>query len=136
MRLSAAAELAIRGIMVLTQHHGEGPTTLDTICSEANLPKQYLTKIFGSLAKMNLITPIRGKHGGYMLARAPEAITLLEIVEAVEGPVVLNYCQHDPSQCDRVDCRIRPVWTELQDIIRTKLGAITMADAVAEKAVK
>ena len=131
MRLSAAAELAVRGVVVLAEHHGEGPTTLDTVCSEADLPKQYLTKIFGSLAKVNLVTPIRGKKGGYLLARHPKDVTLLEIVEAVEGPVVLNYCQHTPPQCDRVGCNLRPVWNELQEIIRDKLGAVTLADAIA-----
>jgi len=135
MRLSAAAELAVRGIVVLTHHYGEGPITLDTVCNEADLPKQYLTKIFGALAKVNLITPIRGKRGGYMLSRNPEAVTLLDIIEAVEGPIVLNFCQHVPPQCENLDCRIRPVWTELQEIMRTKLSAITMADAIAEKAV-
>jgi len=132
MKLSLAAELAVRGVKVLADKYGQGPVTLDTICASRDLPKQYLTKIFASLVRAGLVSPIRGKHGGYRLARDPKLVTLLEVVEAVEGPIFLNFCQHNPSQCDRTDCRIRPIWTDLQEVIRQKLGSITMADAVAE----
>jgi len=130
MRLSPAAELAVRGVLILAEHHGEGPVTLSTICQRRDLPKQYLTKIFGSLARAGLVTPIRGKKGGYMLGRQPDQITVLEIIEAVEGPIVLNYCQHNPPQCDQVDCHLRGVWTELQRIVRDRLGSVTLADCV------
>lgn len=130
MRLSFAAELGIRGALVLSRHHGHGPVTLDTICAERDLPKQYLTKILGSLARADLVSSTRGKRGGYMLTRDPGRITLLEVVEAVEGPIVLNFCQHTPSQCDRKDCRIRPVWRQLQRTIRDKLGSMTLRDCM------
>jgi len=130
MRLSPAAELAIRGTMILAERHGQGPVTLSTICRRRQLPKQYLTKIFGSLARAGLVTPVRGKKGGYMLGRPPGQITVLEVIEAVEGPIVLNYCQHNPPKCEQTDCRLRSVWSELQVTVREKLGAVTLADCV------
>ena len=134
MKLTAAAELAVRGMLVLARNHGNGPTTLAQVCSARDLPREYLTKIFASLSRSGIILPIRGKGGGYVLARDPGQITLLEIIEAVEGPICLNFCQQDPPQCDQVDCPVRPIWGELQDVMRDKLGARTLADCTQDAA--
>ena len=85
MRLSPAAELAIRGVLVLAACQADGPVTLETICRRRKLPKQYLTKIFGALGRAGLVTPIRGKRGGYLLSRRPEKITLGQITQFVEA---------------------------------------------------
>ena len=133
MRLSPAAELAVRGVVVLARYYGKGPTTLKTICAARDLPKQYLVKLFSLLAKADIITAIRGKRGGYVLSRDPADITLLEVIEAVEGPIALNFCQHVPPKCDEVDCPIRPVWSGLQRIVREKLGAMSICACVGAK---
>lgn len=133
MRLSPAAELAVRGVVVLAKFFGKGPTTLKAICAARDLPKQYLVKLFSLLAKANIITAIRGKRGGYVLSRPPDEITLLEVVEAIEGPIALNFCQHTPPKCDEVDCQMRPLWSELQGIVREKLGAMTIGGCIAIK---
>lgn len=130
MRLSPAAELAVRGVLELAARHGNGPITLDTICARRSLPKQYLTKIFSMLVRVGIITPVRGKGGGYVLGRDPAAITLLDIIEAVEGPIFLNFCQQSPSQCDQDCCTIRPIWTELQKTVRDKLGSMKVSDCI------
>jgi len=129
MKVSAATELAIRGLTELAMRFGQGPITLDTICAGRDLPKQYLTKIFASLTRAGLIRPVRGKKGGYMLARDPEQVNLLEVIEAVQGPLCVNLCTHEPPQCDQDDCPLRPVWRELQEQIRDKLASVTLADA-------
>ena len=132
MKLSLAAELALRGSLVLAEHYGQGLVTLQDVCAARKLPKQYLTKIFASLARADLVTAIRGKRGGYRLNRPPGQITVLEIVEAVEGPIILNFCQHKPPLCDQKNCPIRPVWADLQKVIRAKLGGLTLGDALAQ----
>jgi len=134
MRLSPAAELAIRGTLVLAEQYGNGPVNLDSICARRNLPKQYLVKLFASLTRAGLISPVRGKHGGYLLMREPRQISILEIIEAVEGPIVLNYCLHDPPQCDEIGCPMREVWAQLQETIRQRLGAMTLADCLQRNA--
>ncbi len=126
MRLSPAAELAVRGVVALVERYGRGPTTLKTICAARDLPKQYLVKLFSLLARADIVTAIRGKRGGYELARDPKGITLLEVIEAVEGPIVLNFCQHTPPKCDQEDCPMREMWTRLQQTVRRELGAMTM----------
>jgi len=76
--------------------------------------------------------PIRGKHGGFTLARDPSQITLLEVIEAVEGPIVMNFCQHVPSKCERIDCVVRPVWADVQAVVREKLSAVTLKDCLRQ----
>jgi len=133
MRLSPAAELAIRGIIVLARRYGDGPTTLKAVCAARDLPRQYLVKLFSSLAKADIITAIRGKRGGYVLSRHPKDITVLEVIEAVEGPIALNFCQHTPPKCTEPNCPLRKTWTELQEIVREKLGAVTIGDCLPSR---
>lgn len=126
MKLTPAAEFALRGSLILAEYAGGNPVTLDTICAERDLPKQYLVKIFASLARAGLVKPVRGKHGGYLLARDPDKITILEVIEAVEGPLAMNLCQKDPPECEEWDCPIRPAWAEIQEFIQLKLGSLTL----------
>ncbi len=126
MKLSPAAEFAVRGALVLAENYGEGPTTLDAICEARSLSKQYLVKIFSSLARAGLVTPVRGKKGGYLLARAPADINLLELIEAVEGPMAVNFCQHVPPRCDQPECGLRSMWSDIQSYICEKLGGTTL----------
>jgi Rrf2 family protein len=127
MKLSMAAELAVRGILELVERHGQpAPLTLEDICQKRDLPRQYLTKIFGQLGRANLIAAVRGKNGGYRLARPPQQITLLEVIEAVEGPLAVNLCQHTPSRCEQAECRARDVWCNVQQHLRAALSAKTL----------
>ena len=131
MKLSLAAELAIQGAVVLCEQYGQGPTTLADICELRGLPREYLAKVFALLTRANILTPIRGKKGGYILAHDPKEISLLQIIEAVEGRQVLNRCQFDPPKCDNVDnCKMREVWSELQDIFDNKLSSVSLADCI------
>lgn len=130
MRLAPAAEFAIRGSLILAQNYGRGPVSIKRVCEMRGLGQEYLTKIFASLNRAGIVSSVRGKGGGYVLARAPRAVSLLDIIEAVEGPLALNFCQEDPPRCDEEDCPIEPVWAELQEVVTRKLGAMTLADAV------
>ena len=128
MRLSPAAEFAIRGSMMLTVLSDGNPVTLDAICAQHDISKQYLVKLFSQLAKAGIVKPVRGKNGGYLLGKPAQSITLLDIVEAVEGPIALNFCQKDPPECEQEECPVCPIWTEIQDFIRNKLSSVTLAE--------
>jgi len=133
MQLSMAAELAVRGILVLAGRSGDGPVPLEAICLERKLPRDYLTKIFGALKRAHLVRAIRGKGGGYVLGRPPSEISLLAVIEAVEGPLAMNLCQHDPPQCDETNCRVRPIWTEIQEKVRSVLASRTLDELVCDE---
>ena len=135
MQLSTAAEFAVRGALVLAGRYGQGPVPLAEICRLRDLEgsKDYMIKIFGLLTRAGLVRAIRGKGGGYVLGRDPADITLLHVVEAVEGPLALNLCQHDPPRCEEVNCPLRPVWKRLQKTIRSTLSSVTLDRFVCEQ---
>ena len=126
MRMTPAAEFAVRGLYVLADHDGNAPVTLATICEKRDLSRQYLAKIFGTLVRAGLIRAVRGKNGGYLLARSPDEISILDVIEAVDGPMALNFCQHTPPKCDETDCPLRPVWADLQETVTARLGGLTL----------
>jgi len=130
MKLSMAAEFAVRGILCLAEQYGRGPVPLANICKRRKLRKQYLTKIFGMLVRANLVDAVRGKGGGYVLARPPRRISLLDVIEAVEGPLAVNLCQSNPPKCDEEDCPVYPVWTEVQRKVKSILSGRTLNEFV------
>jgi Rrf2 family protein len=136
MRLAPAAEFAVRGILVLADRYGQGPVSIDTICASRDLAKQYLTKIFAALAKANLIVPMRGAHGGYVLARPPDQVSVLEVIEVIEGPLCMNFCQNEVPQCEREECLLRPVWADIQSFVRNRLSSVKLSDCLARDTVK
>jgi len=117
-------------MIVLAENHGNGPLNLATVCARRGLSKEYLAKLFALLARANLLTAVRGKHGGYILSRPPEDISVLEIIEAIEGPISLNFCQHKPPKCEEYNCPLRPVWGGLQEVIRDKLATISLQTCI------
>ena len=128
MRLSTAAELGIRGMVYLARNYKSGPLPMTKICREQKLPRQYMLKIFASLGRSGFVRTTRGKGGGFVLGRPPEKISILDIIQAIEGPLVLNFCQSDPPACrwDEDHCPIRPLWSELQEFTVSKLGGFSL----------
>jgi Rrf2 family protein len=83
------------------------------------------------LSRANIVKSVRGKHGGYVLAREPGSINLLQVIEAVEGPTALNVCQFDPPQCENAsECKVQKVWRELQATFDEKLASMTLDKCV------
>jgi len=136
MRLSTAAELGVRGMVYLARNYRNGPVPMATICREQKLPRQYMLKIFAALARAGYVRTTRGKGGGFVLAHPPQDISILNIIEAVEGPLALNFCQSNPPQCrwDNTDCPIKPLWDDLQQVTSHKLGQFCLDRATGPSA--
>jgi Rrf2 family protein len=131
LRLSPAAELGVRASLVLTEQYGQGPVTLASIGEVSELSGEYLAKVLSMLSRANIVKSVRGKHGGYVLAREPGSINLLQVIEAVEGPTALNVCQFDPPQCENAsECKVQKVWRELQATFDEKLASMTLDKCV------
>jgi Rrf2 family protein len=85
------------------------------IASAEDLPSSYLAKIFQSLVKKGILRSHRGAKGGFSLERPPEDITLLEVIEAVDGPIELSPCLVPSQGCEKMDtCSLYPVLAEMQ----------------------
>ncbi len=125
-RLSKGAEYAIRGMLHLSLQPKGKVTYIDEIASAQGVPKAYLAKIFQFLSKKGFLKSTRGAGGGFMLAKDPAKITLLDVIEAMEGPIHLNDCLIHRDFCERVDtCPVHDVWRDAQEKFLESLSACT-----------
>lgn len=98
MQLTRQADYAMRAVLYLC---ASPQARIREIARDQYVPREYLAKIIQKLAQANIVTTQRGVGGGIELARPPEEITLLHVVEAVEGPIALNSCFIRPGECPR-----------------------------------
>lgn len=129
MELTRKGEYAIRGIVYLAGKPLDKVCLLSDIATAVDVPPTFLAKIFQQFSKIGLVKSFRGTGGGFMLGRAPENITLLEVVEAVEGPIIPNRCVVTPLDCGRSGyCNVHPVWKNVQGKVRGVLESVSLKD--------
>ncbi len=129
-KVTRKADFAIRGIFYLGMHPG-GKASLDEIAGAEAIPKPFLAKILQSLSKKNLIRSSKGPSGGFMLLRPLDKITLLDVIEAVEGEISLNRCLVEGSGCPKNGyCAAHTVWMECQEGLISILRGHTIRSLV------
>ena len=122
MKISRAAEYAVRCIYYLSWKGKNKVVNKKEIASHMDIPEQFLTKIAQQLAHAGIIVIVQGPKGGFRLADAPEKITLLDVIEAIMGRLFLNDCIRHPESCEkRPDCSIHDVWQTAQQQLRETL---------------
>jgi len=128
MELTRKGEYAIRGIIYLASRPPEEVCLLSDIAAAVEVPPTFLAKIFQQFSKLGLVKSYRGTGGGFVLGRTPDKITLLEVVEAVEGTIIPNRCVVNEGDCPRdpVCCPIRPIWVDVQQQVREILNNVTL----------
>lgn len=126
MQITRQADYALRAMLYLSRLEPNERAATSKIAEDQEIPPSFLAKIISQLSIAGLIHTSRGAHGGVSLARKPKEISLLEVVEAIDGPISLNECVHDPSVCSFGDnCPIHEVWCEAKEELVRKLGAST-----------
>ena len=115
LRLTKAGDYAVRA-MIHVGSLPEGSVALkDDIALAEGIPPSFSAKILRQLVRGGLLRSARGVHGGFGLARGAGEINLLDIVEAIEGPIQLTECAPDPARCTLAhDCPASGVWLEVQ----------------------
>ena len=114
-RLSRSADYAIRGLLYLSLNYGEGKLSVEEISKAKDIPVSFLAKLFQTLVKRGFVRSFRGPEGGFALTRPPRDINLLEVIEAVEGPIFLNDCLIQKGYCPQDEvCPVHDVWQETQ----------------------
>lgn len=102
------------------------------LAERAGLEAPTVAKVLKPLAQAGLVEAFRGANGGYRLARAPEAITLIEVVEAMEGPLAMTACSHDDDSCGiSHSCGVRANWRRINDVVADALRGVTLAQMLA-----
>jgi len=122
MQITRQADYALRAMYFLSQLEPAKRAATSQIAVDQRIPPSFLAKIISQLSIAGLINTSRGARGGVTLARPPENITILEVVEAIDGPISLNECTYSPDSCPfGEDCPIRPVWCDAQDELINRL---------------
>lgn len=115
MELSRRIDYGIRVILDLVALPPETRVSTEEIALRQQIPSPFLAKIISQLSLSGLITTYRGPSGGVQLARSPAEISLLQVIEALEGPIRLNRCTTQPNLCPLDDrCPVRDVWVRAQ----------------------
>lgn len=127
MRLTKGFDYGARGTIYLAKQPTNSVVLVGEIARQENLPESYLAKIFQDLSKKGIVRSHRGAKGGFSLAKPAQDITLLEIMEAIEGPLALSRCLTPNEGCDRIaSCALYPILCQAQEQVLVTLGGTTL----------
>lgn len=135
--LSSKAKYAMNALVNLARRRGGEPAHIRDIAEEEGIPVKYLERILLEMKRTGILQSIKGKGGGYVLSRAPENVTVSEIVRLMDGPLApvscVSHTAYAPCrECrDEKSCAIRQVMKGVRDAIAAKLDQATLADLVS-----
>jgi Rrf2 family protein len=134
MQITQTADYAVRAVVYLALHGDGGPVAASLIAKEMVIPEDYISKVVQALARAGLVESVAGRNGGAQLTRAPAAMSMLEIIEAVDGPVTLNRCMIRPGACPRdTYCIVHDFWKSAQKGLIGVLSRTKIADICRPK---
>lgn len=133
MQLTRAADYAVR-VMVHLAGLPEGTRASRSELAEAgDVPEHFVSKVLQQLVRAGLVSSFRGMAGGFGLAVPARHVSVLRIIEAMEGPLALNLCMMSPNACDRQSwCVVHPIWAEAQAAMAAVLRRATIDRLAAE----
>jgi Rrf2 family transcriptional regulator, iron-sulfur cluster assembly transcription factor len=129
MQITRAGEYAVLGLMCLARRSAGSVVMIDEVSREEKIPKSFAAKIFQSLAKGGLVKSNRGSGGGFTLLKPAKEITVLEVIEAIEGKIAFQRClAEDEPQCEHAGgCALCGLFEEAQDRVKEVFSRTTLA---------
>lgn len=135
MQITHQADYAVRTILYLSRLEPNHRVPTSEIAAFNHIPPSFLTKIISQLSIAGLIHTSRGARGGVWLAKAPEDISLLDVLEAIDGTLALNQCVQDPENCTfSKNCVLHRFWLETCTEVVDRLKDATFDQFLREKA--
>jgi Rrf2 family protein len=129
MKISAKADYAVRALCELAARHGDGPVKGEVIAVAQRIPQKFLENILSELKRLDFVRTQRGAEGGYRLARDPSAVSLAQVIRAVDGPLA-DVRGERPEQLELHGgaVALQEVWLALRVSVRRVLEGVTLAD--------
>ena len=128
MKLPTKGRYGVKAMMDLAVHYGDMPISIKSISERQGISEYYLEQLFAPLRRAKLVKSVRGAQGGYILNKLPKDITILEIMDVLEGPVEISDCL-TKDECDFLDaCATRVLWKKIRDSINSVMAGITLQD--------
>ena len=130
MRISTRGDYGIRALIELAHHYGEArPTQSAEIALRQRVPESYLEQLLTTLRKAGFIRSVRGPQGGHALIRDPRGLPVSEVIEALEGSIIIVDCLNDGSSCSKNGgCAQHSMWSDVREAILGVLDNTTIAD--------
>ena len=133
MKLSTRGRYGIHAMYELARRYGDMPVSISTIAEAQGISDAYLEQLISTLKKDGLVKSVRGSMGGYVLSRAPEEITVGDVLRSVEGGMDLVDCVTGDDACARsCDCPSRFVWKKISSGLNAIVDSITLEDMLLE----
>jgi Rrf2 family protein len=135
LRINRQTDYAVRVLLALAKHGEQARLSSTEIQREMLIPKAFMSRIVAQLSREGLINTFPGRDGGLMLPRPASQITLKDVVEAFEGPILLSACLQVKGEDDcpfQVNCPVRPKWGRVQVAMLREMAAITFEDLANE----
>ncbi len=137
MKISTRGRYGVRILLDLALNEQETPRMIREIAESQKISEKYISRLIIELRRAGLVQSVRGSRGGYRLAQRPADLTLLKIIETMEGPIRLVECLSTPEYCQQSDdCVARSVWDLVNHDIRQKLESLTLQDLLDRLAQK
>ncbi|MCS6806643.1 MAG: Rrf2 family transcriptional regulator [Acidobacteriota bacterium] len=137
MQLTRAADYGVRVMIHLASLPKGARVKRDELAEAAGVPESFMSKVLQRLVRARLIFSRRGTQGGFQLGVASENVSLLDVVEAIEGPIELNLCLISKDSCERaLWCPAHSVWAEAQAALVNVLKSASLAKLAAEAAAR
>lgn len=134
MRLSTRSRYAVRALIDLTMHLGEGPVLVREIADREDISVRYLEQLLLPLKAAGLVRATRGANGGFTLAKDPAEVNLREVIKIMEGSTAFTECVDSAEVCPRSDtCILRSSWIEVTDAANQVLEKTTLQKLVAQQ---
>ena len=131
MLLSTKGDYGVRALIDLAKHVGEGPVQRAEIARRRQIPESYLDHLLAQLRRDGYLRSTRGPAGGHELAKASDEITLLEVLESLEGSLFPIECvNEEPGSAAGALCGQQWVWQDIYTLMLERLGGTTIADLV------
>ncbi len=136
MRLSSLADYAVVLMTAAARHCGGVMSNARALSEETGIPLPTAQKLVSKLSSAGLIESARGAGGGFRLARPPAAISMADIIEAVEGPVAMTCCADDARDDCALEsnCHVKPHMAHVNNAVRSALDGVTLASLSRERA--
>ncbi len=129
MIFSSSSEYAIRGLSELAVRNASGSIMLDQLVAGTDLPRDFLAKIFQKLVRAQILRSAKGRGGGFALNRPPHEVTLMQIVDAVDGAQSFDGCVVGLGQCDdATPCPQHDLYKPIRQRLKDYLNTTTLAD--------
>ncbi len=131
MKLSTKTRYTVRALLDLAVNDKGKPLQIKDIARRQDLSSRYLENLFTSLRANGILISSKGKGGGFRLSKVPSMINLLDVIEAVEGKLLLSGCVGSDTFCKKsVDCITRDIWTKANDKLKFFFQSITLNDLI------